>query len=304
MKIKRKKSKNNYGKGKIPLSIQIIKIFAICIFSIVMFSVFSMSLSSDKSLKKLSRSFIDSVDITDDFYSEYEKYGFSNEMYHELLEGDDFKEVVSCVMTNKMSALFKYSQNFEYEQSEAREDVLQVIKNFTKKNNLDLDDEEIEELVVYTCNISGISAMYQYDSPAAYRTSVFKDADIDGYDKFLELFAFMGTYEALFSFILMFIVLIVILYILLFRHTDVMPYKIGDTVLIPSIFGMALSFGELYCMNEPSPLQSYIFNKMLIICVASTVLGVLLLLLTLYISNYIRDKELFLKITQKEKSDN
>lgn len=275
--IKLKKSKN-----RIPGVCRALQIFSIVLFVLVLFFIFLSVISADWNLKKMTRVYVDSVEIDTQYFDGLKLYGFTDDMCRSLLEGDEIKTLTADVMRDRFNAIFHNTNNFDVSYDEARSIIEKEILRVAGEGKIDLEEKEIKALVDYTCDISGISTMYKFNTPAEYRTSIY-DADresIDFVNKFLlALSKISSPFFASFILLLYLSAVCVMIY-LENKRKIILPA--ANTALYPSIAILAFSIGEIF-MPDASKVTDYIFRNIFCVSVAGIVFGILLLVICKFI---------------------
>ena len=275
--IKLKKSKN-----RIPGVCRALQMFSIVLFVLVLFFIFLSVISADWNLKKMTRVYVDSVEIDTQYFDGLKLYGFTDDMCRSLLEGDEIKTLTADVMRDRFNAIFHNTKDFDVSYDEARAVVEKEILRVAGEGKLDLEEKEIKALVDYTCDISGISTMYKFNTPAEYRTSIY-DADresIDFVNKFL--LALSKISSPLFASFILLLYLSAVCVMIYLENKRKIILPAANTALYPSIAILAFSIGEIF-MPDASKVTDYIFINILCVSAAGIVFGILLLVICKFI---------------------
>ena len=270
--MKKKKSEN---RTKIPRVCRALQVFSIILFVFVLFFVFLSVISADWNLKRLTKVYVNSVEIDTQYFDGLKLYGFTDEMCRKLLEGDTIKNITSDVMRDRFKAIFHNTEEFEISYDEVRSVVEKEIKKVADEGGLELKEKELKALTDYTCDISGISTMYKFNTPAEYRSSIY-DADRDSIDfvnRFLVTLSKISS--PLFSgfILILYLATIVIMIYLESRKRIVLP--VANTALYPSIAIFSFSIGEIF-MPDASKVTDFVFRNILFVSAAGIIFGVLL----------------------------
>ena len=274
------KLKNN--KNRIPGVCRALQIFAIVLFVLVLFFIFLSFISSDWNLKKMTRVYVDSVEIDTQYFDGLKLYGFTDDMCRNLLEGEEMKTLTADVMRDRFKAIFHDTKNFDVSYDEARTIVEKEILRVAGEGNLELEEKEIRALVDYTCDISGISTMYKFNTPAEYRTSIY-DADresIDFVNRFLLVLSKISSPVFAGFILLLYLSAVCVMIYLENKRKIILPA--ANTALYPSIAIFAFSIGEIF-MPDASKVTDYVFRNILYVSAAGIVFGILLLVICKYI---------------------
>ena len=275
--IKLKKSKN-----RIPGVCRALQMFSIVLFVLVLFFIFLSVISADWNLKKMTRVYVDSVEIDTQYFDGLKLYGFTDDMCRSLLEGDEIKTLTADVMRDRFNAIFHNTKDFDVSYDEARAVVEKEILRVAGEGKLDLEEKEIKALVDYTCDISGISTMYKFNTPAEYRTSIY-DVDresIDFVNKFL--LALSKISSPLFASFILLLYLSAVCVMIYLENKRKIILPAANTALYPSIAILAFSIGEIF-MPDASKVTDYIFINILCVSAAGIVFGILLLVICKFI---------------------
>lgn len=268
--------------NKIPGVCRALQIFSIVLFVLVLFFIFLSVISADWNLKKMTRVYVDSVEIDTQYFDGLKLYGFTDDMCRSLLEGDEIKTLTADVMRDRFNAIFHNTKDFDVSYDEARAVVEKEILRVAGEGKLDLEEKEIKALVDYTCDISGISTMYKFNTPAEYRTSIY-DADresIDFVNKFL--LALSKISSPLFASFILLLYLSAVCVMIYLENKRKIILPAANTALYPSIAILAFSIGEIF-MPDASKVTDYIFINILCVSAAGIVFGILLLVICKFI---------------------
>lgn len=258
MKIRKSKKKG------LTADIVILKVVSLilCVFSILFLSLYVAT--GKNSIKRLTMNFVSSVDIDKQYYDFLYDYGFAEDICDKFFEDTRMINIISDVMGDKMSVLYKYENTYSYSKESCQADISKFITDFAEENGLNLSQEVQDSMVSVVCDVTGISQMFTYDSPAAYRDSIFNSDPVKykSFDTILKKVSALSKLEISLAFIIMYIVCIIILIILfLYRNKDYVKLccTICDTSVIPSFAIMGFSFGKLISSGK-ADIQNYIFG--------------------------------------------
>lgn len=279
MKLFRKKV--NYGKDKKPASICAFHALScVLFFSFLIFMALSI-LTGKRCLRNLAKCYVSSNEISRDYVLYFKDVGVSEDLAMEFLTSDEFRDIVVDVMTDKMIVLFRHKDTYSVTRETCEDTLYQVLDAFLREHQITLEPKDLISLKDYTMNMSGLSAMFVYNTPAAYRTSLFDDgseyADLNNTFQILSEIASPVIPVVVFF---MYIICVVLLFVFMWRYKEIIPYKAADTAIIPSIILLAFCFGELFCMKEPSTIQTYIFKTGIWLSLAGIIFGVLFFVLS------------------------
>lgn len=237
-----------------------------------------------RNVENLTLEYTNSIDIDYQYFDNYIDRGFSKEQCIELLEGDQIKECVARVMSELVTALFNYSESYSYTQDECKTDIAGIIKNFAKENNIELSDKAMSSVVSYTMDISGITTMYSYGTPTAYRQTIF-DKNSNNINDSLNTFEVLATLNQPVFIISAFIMLIICMIImrLVGGNDDMIYEKICNTITYPSFFLIGISLGYVFGASNGNVLSEYVFKMILIAAVACFSVGIIALFAMLWI---------------------
>lgn len=259
------------------------------IFCVLSILFLSLNIATSKnSIKKLTIKFVSGVDIEKSYYNNYTDYGFTSEICDTFFTDDRMINIVSDVMADKMYVLYKYADNYSYKREECQEDVRCLVAEYAETYNLSLDDAAINTITAMTCDITGITQMYVYDSPAAYRDSIF-NSDPEKYasfDSILKGIAALSKIEIAIAFMFMYVVCLIILVVLyLYKNKDYQKLGIilGDTSLIPALVLLGFSLGKIAISPDSTGIQNYIFGVLSKVSIIFVLVGFCLLVSVLFI---------------------
>lgn len=233
---------------------------------------------SNKGIKILVHKYVDAVQLDDTYFDNYIAAGFTNEQCYELLSGQEIKDCVAKVMYEQVSALFANSSTYTYDKETCYTEVKDIIFSYVSKNNIKLASENsVDSLTNYTLDISGISAMYFYDSPAAYRQSIYSkesSAINDITDSFAVIAVLSSPVFIVTISVFLFICILIMAFIGTTKDTI---WKIFNTFAYPALFIVGISLGYLFGASNNNILSRYVFSLFLMSSVLGlTISGVML----------------------------
>lgn len=265
-------------KSKIPGVCRALQVFSILLFIMVLFVVFLSVISADWNLKRLTRVYVDSVEIDTQYFENLKIYGFTDEMCKNLLEGESLRNLTADVMRDRFKAIFHDTKDFEISYEEAKSIVREEIKRVAEEGGLRLEENEKRALTDYTCDISGISTMYKFNTPAEYRSSIY-DADrnsINFVNQFLTGLSKVSSPVFSVFILCLYLTSVGIMMFMVEKKGVVLPA--ANTAFYPSIAIFAFSLGEIF-MPDASKVTDYVFRNIFMVSAAGIVFGVLLLLM-------------------------
>lgn len=237
--------------------------------------------TTPKGIKKLVYDYVDSVTINDTYYDNYIIAGFSSEQANELLTGREIKMIVSEVMTEQFSALFSDSDTYVYEREDCENDIRNLITEYSGKNDIPLSDAQLSSLTTYTMDISGISGMYSYESPAAYRESIYDKTTVEEYNSVFEVVKTLTSPNFIIITAVLFVVSVVITLFIGTKGESLK--KVCDTIIYPSFLIMGVSLGYIFGASNGDVLTEYVFKMVFIGALICFILGLCpLVIITLY----------------------
>lgn len=238
--------------------------------------------TSRKGLSLISKKYIDDIKIEDSSYFEnYIEYGFTEQMCKDLLMSDTLKSIAAQVMTERLNAIFNYSEKYTVTLSECMQVVRDELLEINKQYNLNLTSENISVLVDYTCDVSGITSMFAYNSPAAYRKALFSVTQEDKenyqqYDNALQLLSKAASFKFCILLFLMYIICIVIVCILVDEDEkeERIPGLVCDTVIYSSLFAFAVSLAVFLAYMGRSAIIRVVSGVAIIISLFGIIIGI------------------------------
>ena len=247
-------SKKNRRKRHLTAAATLIKGFAIIVsFFFLSFTILFIA-TSRFGLKKLTLSYIANQNIPEDYYEAYQKRGFSKDQYEELLNGTEVRDLTAQVLSERLMGIFHYDSQYRFNQNTCSERIKEAIKKLSDKYGIILSDKDINSLSSYTMDICGISTMLLYDTPAAYRTALF-DANSDDFkaiDSTLSVISKLDNILYPIVLCIMHIICIVYLCIVYKQDYNDLKYHVCSTMILPALFILAFSAGELFCIKTTS----------------------------------------------------
>lgn len=275
-----KKNKNQISLP--PTHISVFKIMSILLFFLGIFLYALSYATSETGIKKLALCYVSSADVNDIYFDNFIQNGFTYEECESYLYGKELKKIVADVMADKFSVLFDYSDEFDYSIEMCQSDVQEHFISFCNDNNIEMKADTISTLVLYTCDITGISQMYRYDTPAAYRDSIFESnpEKYKNFDSILEKVSVLSQLKIPISVTFMYIVCLIIYIIFHINHyRDIKKLAIDacDISLIPSLILTGFSLGEVLGLVHSTTIQDYIFGVLLKVSIIGIIYSIFLL---------------------------
>ena len=272
------KKRDKKLKKRMPAVCRALQVFSIILFIFVLFFFLLSYATTEKNLSKMTRVYVDDVEIDKQYFDGYYLYDFTEDMCRELLEGEKMKALTSDIMKERLMAIFHNTSKFNYTEEEIKSTIHDEVVRVAKEGGVELKSEELEAVVDYTCDISGISTMLKFKTPAQYRTAIY-DADRESIDY---INSFLVTLSKISSplyavFILVLYLGSLVILVFLSNRFDV-SFSIANTAIYPSLAIFAFSIGEIF-MPDASVVTDYIFRKVLVVSGAGVVLGILLLVI-------------------------
>lgn len=273
MKKKEKKS-NHY-----PLYVRVFQVVATVLFALVLlFSTLSLA-TSKQSLKSMCNKYVRGVELNEEYFGNFTDSGWSREETESFLTDDKIYHLLSGVMTDRMLALFRYSDSYEYDLEGCKAEIKALISDYNEKYGNNMSDSKISSLAAYTCDISGLSAMFVYDTPLAYRTALSGTENTESVKtdtRILETFALLSRWYFIASIVVMFLI---ILGILIYIHKEHIYPVLADTVLHPSLLFLALSIGERFGLPDNPVVTDHVFLCLGLVSLIGVIIGVFLYLI-------------------------
>ena len=226
----------------------------------------------------MTRVYVDDVEIDKQYFDGYYLYDFTEDMCRELLEGEKMKALTSDIMKERLMAIFHNTSKFDYTEEEIKSTIHDEVVRVAKEGGVELKSEGLEAVVDYTCDISGISTMLKFKTPAQYRTAIY-DADRESIDYINSFLVTLSKISSPLYAVFMLVLYLGSLVILVFlsNRFDV-SFSIANTAIYPSLAIFAFSIGEIF-MPDASVVTDYIFRKVLVVSGAGVILGILLLVI-------------------------
>lgn len=274
-----KKKKNGKKSGKIRHSgaVRVFQGFATILFVILTFLLTLSFCTSPKSLVSLCNKYVRSVTLNEDYFGNYEEAGFTEEETQNLLTDDGMYNIMSNVMSDRMLALFRYTDSYETSLDDCKEKIRGILEKYNE--NGAVSESKISTLTDYTCDISGISAMFVYDTPLAYRESLFDTSGTENVitdTKILEGISRLSSWYFLLTVGLMYLFVLIILFFIKSREeAGDMHTVIANTSLYPAFMLLGISIGELLGIQDTPIVTDFVFTHLLIVCIVGILWGIL-----------------------------
>lgn len=246
------------GRKKIPRPVFLLRIFAGLLFLILILLLAVLLGTSEKSLRGLTRGFIDSKEVETEYHEHYLEYGFSEDSCRKILEGDKLKHLTADIMAERLLVIFRGRERYTISREEAEDVIREELLSVSREQGLEVDEISITTLVDYTADISGISTMFLYDTPAEYRTAVFDTSKSD-IEATSSLLSFLSTISSFWFILLIFLMYMTVLTILYFLDKGDKVLSFLNTSLYPSLAVTGFSIGEIF-LPDSSELTDYIFR--------------------------------------------
>lgn len=262
----------------ITLPMRIFKTLCIVLFVCFLIVFMLYVCTKRENIKHLTNSYVSAVEIDEQYFVRYYEEGFTKDMCQSLFRDNNFRDVVSNVMSDRLSVIFDYRDYYIYPIEYCYNSITTIITDYNNNYGLNLDAKTIESLVKYTCDVSGISSMFIYDTPASYRDAIFEaDASsYDGYNSIFEVIAVLSSLKLVISLGVMYFICLIILFILSFDGKEALPQTIADTIIVPSLICVGISLGEICVITSTNEIQDYVFGHLLKISLLFLVIGIVL----------------------------
>lgn len=260
------------GKERTPKPIRLLRLFGGFLFLFLIFLLALTLGTTERGLEGMTHSFVDSKEVDESYYEHYLEYGFTNESCRELLEGEEIKHLTADVMVERLRAIFKNTHSYKTSLDEAKERIRAELIRVKEAQGLEMDETSLETLVDYTADISGISTMFWYDTPAEYRTAVF-DASKSDTELSNSLLSTLATLSSPLFMLLIFAMFIVILALLWFFDKKEKRVSFLNMTLYPALAVLGFSIGEVF-MPDASAVTDYVFRLLALSSLIGIVFGV------------------------------
>ena len=252
-----------------PKVVKLLRIFASVIYFILILLLALTLGTTEKGLKTMTHKFVESKTVDEKYYEHYIEYGFSEDSCKRILEGEEIKYLTADVMVERMRAIFRDTKSYKISLDEAKESIRKILFDAAAEQGLELDDNALSALVDYTADISGISTMFWYDTPAEYRTAIFDTSKEDA-EMSNSLLSILATLSSPLFMILLLVMFIIIMVILYFLDTREKKFSFLNVTLYPSLALLGFSIGEIFMPDAPA-ITDYVFRLISI----SSIIGVL-----------------------------
>ena len=210
---------------------------------------------------RLVSRYITEAELNTEYFENYENVGFTKDDCYRFLKSEEVTGVLCDVMTDRVDALFHNTENYIHTEDECYDRIRNALDNYCIKNGITLKDGKLNTLTKYTLDISGITAMFVYDSPAVYRTSIFEAEEggkAEEYEASFKALASLTKPAIPAMFAIMYIISVVIMCIL---GGDL--FKVANTILYPSFLASGISLGYVFGASNGAVLSDYVFKSLL-----------------------------------------
>lgn len=263
------------------------EIFSIVIFSfLIVFSTLNL-VTSKRGLSYMCDKYVRTVEINNEYFDNYIDSGFSEDDCKRLFSDERMYTLVSQIMTERMLALFRYTDNYSYTLDYCKESIKEIIVSYNNNCNLNLSSSKIDSLTDYTCDISGITSMFVYDTPLAYRNAIFdtEDAEDIAVDTtILKGLSILSSWYFLFMLIMMYIITVIILFFIAGKEEKKKIHEvIGNTSFYPSLLCTGIALGEFFGLPEEPIIIDYISLNLL----KMGILGIIWSVLSFFLVHFI-----------------
>lgn len=272
---KKSKKREKLGISGITIAFNVI---SLSIFSLFILSLILTLCTSKSGIKKLTKKYVSDVKADNMYLQNYKEYGFTEEMYYELIDGAELKEIIALVMSDRVIAIIHETEEYDYTEEYCKQKIEKIITDISENNNLNLTQTQISTLTTFTMDICGLTSMFIFKTPLMYRTAIFEitnDAQLQSEQRILNVLAKISSPVLPIVLFMMFVTTIVILVIVSDeRIKDRLFLMVCDTMLYPSLICLALSFAELFGKRNASILVKYFFSVALIVGSVGVILSI------------------------------
>lgn len=253
-KESKKKKKKRGKKVLLNASASFVKAFSIVVSAVFLLFIMLFISTSRIGLQRLTKDYISKQKIPDTYYESYEKRGFTNDEYYDLLNGKELRHLTAGVLSDHLMGIFHYNMEYKYTKSYCDDKLSEIIREFTTDHNISISKKDLASLTSYTMDICGISTMLLYDTPVAYRTAIFdaNSDDFEAIDNTLEVVSKMANWVYPVALYVMHLISILYLCIVYRMNYNNLKFHICSTMLYPALFILALATGELFCIKTTS----------------------------------------------------
>ncbi len=261
------------NRERAPKVVKLLRVFASLLFFLLILLLALIFGTTEKGLRGMTRSFVSSKSVNENYYEHYVEYGFSEESCRKILHGEKIKYLTADIMAERLRVVFRSSDSFETSFNEAKSVIRKELSGVATEQEIELDSETLEKLVNYTADISGISNMFYYDTPSEYRAAVLnpsKKEDGGMSDSLLQLLTILSSPLFIILILMMFIIVMVILYFLDKRDKKLSFLNI---TLYPALALLGFSIGEVFMPDAPA-ITDYVFRLISIASVIGVGVGI------------------------------
>lgn len=239
---------------------------AFCSFATILFALFSIFLAvcimtTNPFLSRLCEKYVRQAEINTQYYDTYMEYGMTKQDCEDFLTGDGMYELTASVMTQRLTAIFKNNDSFYL----SKDDCEKQIETFLQAYGV--DESCLSRLVSYTCDISGISSMFAYNTPAAYRQSIFEYSEnkeqIEDATVLIEAVSFLCSPLFPLCLGIMYLICVIIVFFMTRYEKGNVVKTILSTIFSPAICLSGLCLGCILGLPKQSIVVYYVLKVVL-----------------------------------------
>lgn len=277
---------NNLKKQrKYPPAVRGFQVFATVLFSLMLLFVTLSIVTSKRSLQNLCDKYVRAVEINEEYFSNFIDAGFSEQQVRDFLTDDRIYQIMSVVMSDRMLAIFHYTDRYDYTIDDCKDKISSILKEYNDTYDIGLTAGKLKSLTTYTLDISGLSSMFIYDTPLAYRNALFKTNELEDIRIDTRILKGIAALSAWYFGLSIGIMFLIVIGIIIFIHQKKIYPVIADTVFYPSLLFLALSIGEKVALPEEPLVTDHVFSYLGFVSLFGVIVGVIF-----YVIGYNLDK--------------
>lgn len=237
-----------------------LKMFSGILFFLFLFFLILNIATTRKGLFYLSKKHIaENNQINTAFLGPYIDAGFTEDESMTFITGDELKNFVAKVMSDRYYSIFHDVREFTYDMENGKEEISEILLKEIEKLGITIPDISFMELTDYTMDITGVSTMLASSTPEMYINYIFNlnnqtEDTVLGLSGISSVISFITVVIFFAMYVISFVILC-----LLSKDVEKMPYYLSNTMFCPSVFILGLSIGEVFGF-ETDIIAKYIFE--------------------------------------------
>lgn len=201
-------------------------------------------ITARNNLEKLALNYVkDNTSITPEVISTFEEIGLTQEDVNNIFSGK-VANITAKVMGDQLSVDFHYADHYQYTQDEITDEIRACVESY----------ENPDVITTYVMNMTGLTSMLTYKTPAAYRKKLSEQID-GNVDRILQGISVLISIPFICSIVGMNLILSLLIVFLMDTRDK---YFISNIYIRPTIILLAFSMGEIICFKKQMFFTNYI----------------------------------------------